>query len=117
MLRRTLFRAAFGAAALTAGSGAWAQNSPSQNSPSGPVKMVVPYAEGGSADFFARTLAGGLSKKLGQPVSVENQPGGGGEVGLQAVAHAPPDGRTLLLGQTGEIVIHPYLLNSAQSQT
>ena len=84
-----------------------------QSDPSGPVQIIVPFAKGGSADTFARVIADGLTKELGQPVTVDNRPGGGGSVGLQSVTQAAPDGRTLLLGQTGEIVIQPYLMKQA----
>ena len=84
-----------------------------QSYPSGPVQIIVPFAKGGSADTFARVIADGLTKELGQPVTVDNRPGGGGSVGLQSVTQAAPDGRTLLLGQTGEIVIQPYLMKQA----
>lgn len=84
-----------------------------QGYPSGPLEIVVPYARDGSADILARTIADELAKKLGQPVTVENRPGGGGGLGLQSVARAAPDGRTLLLGQTGEIVVQPFFLRQA----
>jgi tripartite-type tricarboxylate transporter receptor subunit TctC len=106
MRRRSFVAGALAATSLMAATRGWAQVYPS-----GALKIVVPYAEGGSADFFARTIADGLGKKLGQQVAVENRPGAGGSVGLQIVRHAAPDGRTLLLGQTGEIVIQPYLMN------
>jgi tripartite-type tricarboxylate transporter receptor subunit TctC len=108
MRRRWFVAGGLAAASLAAAPTGWAQTYPS-----GPLKIVVPYAEGGSADLFARTLADGLGKKLGQQVSVENHPGGGGSAGLQFVAHAAPDGRTLLLGQTGEIAIQPVLMTQS----
>ncbi len=90
-----------------------ASHASAQPYPAGPVVIVVPYAREGSADIFARMLAGELATKLGQPVSVENRPGGGGGVGLQSVAKARTDGRTLLLGQTGEIVVQPFFLKQS----
>lgn len=113
MLRRSLIAASVttAAAALAAAPrGAWSQ---AAAYPSGPVQIIVPYAKDGSADIFARAIAGELAKRLGQPVTVENRPGGGGAVGLQAATQAAPDGRTLLLGQTGEIVVQPYFLRQA----
>ena len=106
-----MHRRCFVVSALAAASLMEAPTGRAQEYPSGPLKIVVPYAEGGSADFFARTIADGLGKKLDQQVSVENRPGAGGSAGLQIVMHASPDGRTLLLGQTGEIVIQPILMN------
>jgi tripartite-type tricarboxylate transporter receptor subunit TctC len=64
--------------------------------PSRPVTMVVPYAPGASNDTFTRSVAGILSRDLGQPFVVENRPGAGGFTGSNAVAHAAPDGYTFL---------------------
>jgi tripartite-type tricarboxylate transporter receptor subunit TctC len=75
-----------------------------QDWPRKPVVIVVPYAAGGGADAVARLLANDVSKRLGQPVVVENRPGAGGNVGTAAVARALPDGYTLLLVPPGPIV-------------
>lgn len=65
--------------------------------PHRPIKIVVIVAPGGSGDIMARTVAEGLTARLGQPVVVENKPGAGGNLATQAVARAPADGYTLLL--------------------
>lgn len=65
--------------------------------PNGTVRLVVPYAPGGGLDATARLIAQGLTKRLGQPVVVDNRPGGDGIVGTTLVAHAAPDGQTLLM--------------------
>lgn len=77
--------------------------------PSRPIKIVVGYAPGGSADIAARLAAEKLGQELKQPVIVENRPGAGGNIGADVVAHAAPDGYTLLMASTGQIVINPSL--------
>jgi tripartite-type tricarboxylate transporter receptor subunit TctC len=69
----------------------------SQSYPSRPVKIVVPYGVGGSADVYARYLAAKMQESLGQPVVTENRPGGGSIVGTDVVAKSEPDGYTLLM--------------------
>src|SRR5215216_5178041 len=76
--------------------------------PSRTVKLVVPYAAGGTGDIVARAVADRLGAALGQSVVVENRAGATGAIGTQSVATAAPDGRTLLVGQTGEIAINPH---------
>src|SRR5690625_2838136 len=65
--------------------------------PDQPITIVVPFDSGGSADRMARTLADPLAKQLGQPVVVENRPGGAGGLGATYVSRQKPDGNTLLL--------------------
>ncbi|HMS78734.1 MAG TPA: tripartite tricarboxylate transporter substrate binding protein [Burkholderiaceae bacterium] len=65
--------------------------------PNRTIRMVVPFPPGGGADVLARTLSEALSKRLGQPIIVENRPGVGGNLGTDAVAKAAPDGYTLLM--------------------
>ena len=68
--------------------------------PSRPIKMIVPFAPGGSNDIIARVLADTLSARLGQPVIVENKGGAGGTIGTDFVAKSPPDGHTVLFVST-----------------
>src|SRR5262245_2337118 len=90
--RRRLLRLAGAASALPTVEGlAIAQAYPSR-----PVRFVVPYPAGGSTDIIARLVAQFLSERMGQPVVVENRPGGGTNIGTQAVANSPADGYTLL---------------------
>lgn len=77
--------------------------------PSRPVTLVVPFAPGGTVNLMGRLLANHMSEKLGQPVIVENKPGGGGSIGANFVAKAPADGYTLLLATMGQQSIQPLL--------
>jgi tripartite-type tricarboxylate transporter receptor subunit TctC len=87
-----MVRAVFGVILLCFGLSAWAQAYPSR-----PVKIIVPYGVGGSADVYARYLGAKLQDSMGQPVVVENRPGGGSIVGTDVVAKSDPDGYTLLM--------------------
>jgi len=77
--------------------------------PARPVKVVVPYPAGSTPDLLGRTLAERLHNALGQPFLVENRSGAGGSLGAEAVAKAPADGYTLLIGGNGPVVINKYL--------
>jgi tripartite-type tricarboxylate transporter receptor subunit TctC len=68
----------------------------------------VPYAAGGTGDIVARVLADRLAISLGHSVVVENRPGASGAIGTKTVASAPPDGHTILVGQTGEMAINQH---------
>jgi tripartite-type tricarboxylate transporter receptor subunit TctC len=74
-----------------------ASSASAQSYPTHPVKVVVPYAVGGSADVFGRFLAAKLSDSMGQPFVIENRPGGGAVIGTDAVAKSAPDGYTVLI--------------------
>src|SRR4029453_14953998 len=83
-----------------------------QTYPNKPIRLVVPFPPGGVADLIARPLAEKLASTLGQPVVVDNRAGATGTVGAAAVANAPADGYTLLLGTTNEIAMSPTLYKS-----
>lgn len=94
-------------AALTLPGTALSQDAPW---PSRPLRIVVPFAPGGSADVAARFLAPRLSERLGQPVTVDNRPGAGGTLAVGQVAkNTPADGYTVLLAAAGAMTISPHL--------
>ncbi len=80
--------------------------------PARPVKIIVPFGAGGSADMLARVLGEGLAKDLGQSFQIENKPGATGVIGTTEVARAKPDGHTLLLGFDGTLTITPFIQNN-----
>src|SRR5258708_2037189 len=76
--------------------------------PSKTIHLIVAYSPGGTGDVVARVIADRLGTALGQTVVVENRAGASGAIGAQAVLNATPDGHTLLVGQTAEIVVNQY---------
>ena len=83
----------------------FAAGASAQSYPTKPIRIVVPYAAGGTSDILARQIGPELNKAWGQPVVVENKPGANGNVGADFVAKSAPDGYTLLLTDLGGLVI------------
>ena len=76
--------------------------------PNKPLRLVVPFAPGGSSEIVARALAGELAKTIGQNVFVDNKPGGAGNIAMQEVANST-DEHTLVLGHIGTLAVNPYI--------
>jgi tripartite-type tricarboxylate transporter receptor subunit TctC len=77
--------------------------------PTKPIKLLVPFAPGGSSSIVARLAAEEMSKGLGQPIVIENRPGGGGNIAMLEAARAEPDGHTLIIGHIGSLAVNPYM--------
>jgi tripartite-type tricarboxylate transporter receptor subunit TctC len=99
------------AVALSAGVfAAVAGSAGAQAYPSKPLRMIVPFPPGGATDILGRYLALRLGETFGQQFVVDNRPGANGTLGLALAAKAPPDGLTLVVGQTGNLAISPGLV-------
>jgi tripartite-type tricarboxylate transporter receptor subunit TctC len=110
MNRRHLLAAiaALPAARSAAAQGGW--------TPDRPIRLVVPFAPGGSTDVTARLVAEAIAPRLGQPVVIENRPGAGGNIGSESVARAAPDGHTLVMGTSSTHATNPALYRNLPYQ-
>jgi tripartite-type tricarboxylate transporter receptor subunit TctC len=106
-MKRAWLRAC--ALALIAGLVLGARAASAETYPSRQIRLVVPFAPGGPADFLARLVGQKLADELGQPVVVDNRPGANTILGAQIVAKADPDGYTLLMAIDGTLVMNPFL--------
>ncbi|MCZ8284067.1 MAG: tripartite tricarboxylate transporter substrate-binding protein, partial [Bacteroidia bacterium] len=84
--------------------------------PSKPIRLLVPFAPGGSSEIVARSAANELTKSLGQTVFVENKPGASGNIAMQECA-ASTDGHTLILGHIGTLAVNPYIFDKLPFDT
>ena len=80
-----------------------------QGYPTKPVRLVVPFAPGGTSEVVARLIAAEMGKGLGQQMIVENKAGGAGNIAMLEVARAEPDGYTLILGHFGTLAVNPFM--------
>jgi tripartite-type tricarboxylate transporter receptor subunit TctC len=78
--------------------------------PGKPLRLVVPFAPGGSSEIVARAVAGEMARTIGQNVFVDNKPGAAGNIAMQEVAHSE-DGHTLVLGHIGTLAVNPYIFD------
>ncbi|WP_207539765.1 Bug family tripartite tricarboxylate transporter substrate binding protein [Sabulicella rubraurantiaca] len=101
LARRALLAAPLLLPAVTARAQSW--------QPTRPLRMIVPFAPGGSTDVGGRIIAERMSETLGQSVVVENRTGAGGAVGIEAAARSPADGHTLLVATNGAFTLAPHL--------
>jgi len=100
------------ATVLAAACGAQAQSYPNK-----PVRLVCPFPPGGAVDIASRAVAHELTQILGQPVTVDNRPGAGGNIGADIVAKSAPDGYTLLMTTSGIMAINPALYSKLPFDT
>ncbi|MGH8697021.1 MAG: Bug family tripartite tricarboxylate transporter substrate binding protein, partial [Burkholderiales bacterium] len=91
--------------------GAIALVAEAQPYPSKPIRLVVPFAPGGSSSIVARVVSAEMSKELGQQFVIDNKPGGGGNVAMLEVARSDPDGYTLIIGHIGTLAVNPFIFS------
>ncbi|HZR67658.1 MAG TPA: tripartite tricarboxylate transporter substrate binding protein [Burkholderiales bacterium] len=88
-----------------------------QDYPTKPIRLVVPFAPGGSSSIIARAFSTEMAKGLGQSFVVENKPGGAGNVAMDDVARSAPDGYTLIIGHIGTLAVNPYMFKQLPFDT
>jgi len=103
--RRTLLKHLV---AMTAGLSGLQAHAQGSAWPTKPIRVVVPFAPGGSSEIVARAITGEMSKTIGQSMFVENKPGAAGNIAMQEVAHATDD-HTLILGHIGTLAVNPFI--------
>jgi len=106
--RLAAFSSLLGLLVFSAGAPVFAQDSYPQR----PIKLVVPFAPGGSTDLVARLVADRMQATLGQPVIVDNRAGGGGMIGSEAVSRADADGYTIGIGTVSTLTVNPVMLKA-----
>ena len=97
------------AIALSAVMGLTGTASAQDKYPVKPIRLLVPFAPGGSSTIVARAFVAPMAKALGQEIIVDNRPGGAGNIAMEAAAKAEPDGYTLIMGHIGTLAVNPYM--------
>src|SRR4051794_27352713 len=103
------------AALPLAAPGALAQGNPAAGYPNKFIRLIVPYTAGGGTDVVGRVVGDKLAERLGQPVVVDNRPGGGARVGVEYAATQAPDGYTILIAGGNEMAINPLIYKVSYS--
>jgi len=88
-----------------------------QSYPTKPIRLVVPFAPGGTSSIVARGIGAEMEKGLGHPIIIDNRPGGGGNIAMQEVARAEPDGYTLIIGHLGTLAVNPFMFEKLPFDT
>jgi tripartite-type tricarboxylate transporter receptor subunit TctC len=88
-----------------------------QTWPTKPIRLLVPFAPGGTSSIVARSIGAEMEKGLGQPIIIDNRPGGGGNVAMQEAARAEPDGYTLIIGHIGTLAVNPFMFDKLPFDT
>ena len=101
--------ARFAATALFAIAGITGTAAAQDKYPTKPIRLIVPFAPGGSSTIVARAFVAPMAKALGQEIIVDNRPGGAGNIAMEAAAKAEPDGYTLIMGHIGTLAVNPYM--------
>ncbi len=96
---------------------AFLETAAAQSYPAKPIRLVVPFAPGGSSSIVARAVAAEMEKGLGQSIIIDNKPGGGGNVAMLEVAKSDPDGYTLIIGHIGTLAVNPYMFSTLPFDT
>ncbi len=108
MTVKNLFHTLFVVLLCVVVTAAW-QPAYGQQYPTKPIRMILPYPPGGGSDTIMRPFVQYLSERIGQQIVVDNRGGGGGAMGMEAVAHAAPDGYTIITALTAQLAVNPAL--------
>jgi tripartite-type tricarboxylate transporter receptor subunit TctC len=107
MIRRAFIRAAGAILLGCTCVGAFAQDYPAK-----PIRLVVPFPPAGGTDVLSRSIAQSITNNTKWLIVIDNKPGAGGNIGLEAASKAPPDGYTIAMGQTANLAVNPALYSS-----